>query len=143
MLKEGDKAPDFDLPDQQGDMQSLQSLLNNGPVVVYFYPIDFSPVCTAQACAFRDNYDDVLQLGKQVVGISPQTQSSHQRFAQLHALPFPLLSDTSKRTIRAYGVDGPFGMGVRRATFLVDESQHVVKRVVSELLVGPHLALTK
>jgi peroxiredoxin Q/BCP len=143
MLNKGAVAPDFELADQQGEMTTLTQLLANGNVIVYFYPIDFSPVCTAQACGFRDNYAGAAKLGTQVVGISPQNVETHLRFSQLHSLPFPLLADPKKQAIRAYGVDGPFGMGVRRASFLVNKDQVIVKRVVSEFFVGSHTDLLR
>ena len=143
MLNKGAVAPDFKLADQHGALTSLSELLVAGNVVVYFYPIDFSPVCTAQACGFRDNYAGASDLGTQVVGISPQGVETHLRFSQLHKLPFALLADPKKQAIRAYGVDGPFGMGVRRASFLVNQDQVIVKRVVSEFFVGSHTDLLR
>lgn len=141
MLKEGEVAPGFELADQAGEMVTLSGLLKNGPVVLYFYPIDFSPVCTAQACAMRDNYESATVGGIQIIGVSPQSSESHARFASAHDLPFPLLADASKKTIRAYGVDGLFGMGTRRATFLIGQDGLIKNRVVSDLTVGPHTDL--
>ena len=141
MQNVGATAPDFELPDQNGASVTLDALLNNGDLILYFYPIDFSPVCTAEACAFRDRYDGIRETGLQVVGVSPQSAETHRIFARQFNLPFPLLSDSRKRTIRAYGVDGPFGFGVRRATFLIDQSKTIRSRVVSDLLVGSHTEL--
>ncbi|MGR8919318.1 MAG: peroxiredoxin [Gammaproteobacteria bacterium] len=143
MIDVGDVAPDFELPDQLGNRISLGSLLSRGEVVVYFYPADFTPVCTAEACAFRDVFDDLRGIDVQVVGISPQDESSHQRFAERHALPFPLLVDAGKGVIRAYGVNGPLGFGVRRATFLVGRDGRVRNRVVSDFFVGSHMSLVR
>ena len=118
---------------------SLSALLAQGELVLYFYPADFTPVCTAEACAFRDSYDGVAELGVQVVGVSPQSVSSHARFAQQHRLPFPILSDARKKVIRAYGVDGPFGIGVRRATYLIDRTSVIRKRIVADFSATSHL----
>ena len=141
MLKVGEVAPEFELSDQDGNQVSLTNLLADGPVVLYFYPIDFSPVCTAQACAMRDNYDSATVNGVQIVGVSPQGSDSHARFASAHNLPFPLLADPKKTVVKAYGVDGMFGMGTRRATFLIGQDGTVQNRVVSDLMVGPHTDL--
>jgi peroxiredoxin Q/BCP len=143
MLNKGDLAPDFELKDQHGDTVRLTDLLAIGPVVLYFYPADFTPMCTSEACAFRDQHEDLARLNVQVVGVSPQSASSHKRFAEAFSLPFPLLSDTRKAAIRAYGVDGPLGFGVRRVTYLVDPSATIKNRVVSDLFLGSHLALIK
>ncbi|MCZ6658699.1 MAG: peroxiredoxin [Gammaproteobacteria bacterium] len=143
MIKIGDTAPDFELPNQSGEMVSLGGLLGNGELVLYFYPADFTPICTAEACAFRDVYDDLTEIDVQVVGISPQSVDSHQRFASRHSLPFPILCDERKSVIKAYRVDGPLGFGVRRATYLIDKDQTVANRVVSDLFVGSHMDLVK
>jgi len=141
MLKVGDIAPDFELSDQTGATQSLDELVAQGRVYLYFYPVDFSPVCTAQACAVRDRAPDAAESGVQIVGISPQSVASHQRFAALNNIRHPLLSDRNKRVIRAYGVDGPFGMGVRRVTYLIESDRTIGRRVVSDLMVSPHTQL--
>lgn len=143
MLRIGNTAPDFELKDQFGSIVTLDQLVTNGDLILYFYPADFSPVCTAEACAFRDNYIGVSGVGAQVVGVSPQGVDSHRRFSNSFAIPFPLLADPRKRVIRAYGVDGPLGFGVRRATFLIDGSKVVRNRVVSDLFVGTHADLLK
>lgn len=143
MIKIGDTAPDFELPNQSGEAVSLAGLLANGELVLYFYPADFTPICTAEACAFRDAYDDLAEIDVQVVGVSPQSADSHQRFASRHSLPFPILCDERKSVIKAYGVDGPLGFGVRRATYLIDKDQTVANRVVSDLFVGSHMDLVK
>ena len=143
MLKKGETAPEFSLKNQSDESISLDELLANGDLLLYFYPADFTPVCTAEACVFRDNYTGVAELGKQIVGISPQSVSSHARFAEQYELPFPILSDTSKKVIRAYGVDGPLGFGVRRATFLIGQDKIVKKRVIADFTTASHLALLK
>lgn len=141
MLDKGDTAPDFELPDQAGELIKLATLLDSGPVVLYFYPADFTAVCTREACAFRDRHEDLSNLDVRIVGISPQNQASHRRFAETYGLPFPLLCDTSKKVIRAYGVDGPLGLGVRRVTYLIGRDRIIANRAVSDIFLGSHLAL--
>ncbi|MGI9327461.1 MAG: peroxiredoxin [Pseudomonadales bacterium] len=143
MLKAGDSAPDFELPDQFGTSVRLHEQLRAGPVVLYFYPADFTPVCTAEACAFRDSSDDLAAKDINILGVSPQSVASHKRFADRYSLPFSLLFDDAKQTIKAYGVDGPLGFGVRRATFLIDQEQKIANRVVADLFVGSHMDFIK
>ena len=138
MLQPGDKAPDFTLPDQDGHPVSLSDAVAEGPVVVYFYPADFTPGCTKEACAIRDMHDDIATSGVRVLGISPQDPSSHARFRDRYGLPFTLLADPQKRAVRAFGVDGPFGLGVRRATFLVNAERIIASSVVADLRIGLH-----
>jgi len=143
VLKKGDWAPDFSLPDESGQQVTLASLLAQGPLILYFYPADFTPICTIEACSIRDMHDEILDVDMQVVGISPQSSSSHTKFKDKFNLPFPLLFDDSKRVIRAYGADGILGMGVRRATFLVDEAGQIENLVVSDLFVSSHVNFIK
>ena len=143
MLGVGDVAPAFELPDQTGATRSLTELCQRGECVLYFYPADFTPVCTAEACTFRDVYDDLTGIDAQLAGVSPQDSASHQRFAERHNIPFPLLADTSKTVIRAFGVNGPLGFGVRRVTYLIDADLRIRKRVVSDLFVGSHADLVR
>ena len=143
MLKIGDIAPDFELQDQSGNNVTLDQAVADGNLILYFYPADFSPVCTAEACAFRDSFAGVSSVGAQVVGVSPQSVSSHRRFSKSFSIPFPLLSDPRKKAIKAYGVDGPLGFGVRRVTFLIDRSKVIRNRVVSDFFVGSHTDLLK
>jgi peroxiredoxin Q/BCP len=143
MLKIGDTAPDFCLPNQKGEMVTLDDLVSRRPAIIYFYPADFTPVCTREACAFRDHYKGLSDLSVSLVGISPQSVGSHKRFSEAFSLPFPLLADEKKAVIRAFGVDGPLGFGVRRTTFLIDRSKSVINRVVSDFFVGGHLDLVR
>jgi len=138
MLKKGDLAPSFEGKDQNGNTLSLEGLLGSGPVLLYFYPADFTPICTAQACAFRDQQEVINSASLKIVGVSPQSEGSHQRFADTYDLGFPLIPDQDKRIIKAYGVDGPFGIGVRRATYLIGVDGRIRDRVVSDLFVGSH-----
>ena len=96
-------------------------------------------MCTAEACSIRDMHDEILAADMQVVGVSPQSSESHARFKDSHKLPFPLLFDDSRKVIRAYGVEGPFGIGVRRATYLIGQDKVILDRVVSDLFVGSHV----
>ena len=143
MIGIGDSAPQFELPDQSGNSVSLSELLEAGPLILYFYPADFSSLCTLQARAFQDVREELTDSGIQIVAISPQSVASHHRFAASNSLQFPLLFDPSKRVIRAYGVDGPFGIGVRRATFLVGTDGFIASRVLSDFLLDKHLQLAK
>jgi thioredoxin-dependent peroxiredoxin len=139
MLKKGDIAPDFALEDDAGKTVTLDSLLDAGPAIVYFYPADFSLVCTAEACSIRDMHDEILEADLRVVGISSQSAQSHKRFKQANKLPFPLLYDEGRKVIRAYGVEGPFGIGARRVTYLIGQDKVIQNLVVADLLVGSHV----
>ena len=116
-LDVGALAPDFTLPSTQGEI-TLSKQLAAGSVLLVFYPGDDTPVCTKQLCDYRDNLDTFGDLGVQVLGINPQSLSSHERFADTRDLPFPLLSDSDKSICRAYGAIGLLGM-TRRALVLI------------------------
>src|SRR6186713_1312479 len=116
MLAVGARAPEFTLPDQDGRDTSLTSLLNRGPLVLFFYPADFTPGCTREVCMLRDLHAELVTRGLTVAGISPQGEQSHRGFRAKHGLPFILLSDAGKAVVRMYEVLGPLGLGVRRAT---------------------------
>jgi thioredoxin-dependent peroxiredoxin len=143
MLKRGERAPDFTLPDQDGQQRSLSQLLLAGPLVLYFYPADFTPGCTREACSIRDMHDDIAAAGMRVVGVSPQDAASHARFRARHDLPFTLLADPDKRVARAYGVDGPLGIGVRRATFLIGTDGIIKDTVLADFRVERHEAFIR
>ncbi len=138
MLDIGKTAPDFTLPDQDGKNRRLSELLQGQSLILYFYPADFTPGCTQEACDFRDLHKQIQGAGLTVVGISPQSAESHRRFRDKHQLPFVLLSDEEKSVIRAYDVDGPLGIGVRRATFLIDAKRKIVDAVLADLRIGKH-----
>lgn len=138
MLQPGDQAPDFTLPDQDGRDVSLHALLRDGPVVLYFYPADFTPGCTKEACSIRDMHDEIAAAGMRVVGVSPQDAASHARFRAKHGLPFTLVADPGKVAVKAYGVDGPLGIGVRRATFLIGSDGVIRDAVLADLRIGRH-----
>ena len=143
MLEIGDTVKDFNLTDEAGVDVSLVDLIAERSLILYFYPADFTPLCTAEACSIRDMHDEILDVGVNVVGISPQSERSHQRFKDQFKLPFPLLFDKNKKVIKAFGVDGPFGMGVRRATFLIGQDKKIENKVVSDLFVGSHTQFIK
>ena len=143
MLAKGTAAPEFELADQAGRKRTLAGLLIDGPLILYFYPADFTPGCTKEACSFRDLHQDLLKAGLRVVGISPQDTDSHRRFAEKHALNFTLLSDPDKRVIKAYGLDGPLGLGVRRGTYLIGKDGRIRDSVLADLRIGAHEAFVR
>ncbi|MGE0030307.1 MAG: peroxiredoxin [Steroidobacteraceae bacterium] len=138
MLATGELAPDFELPDQDGRKRRLGDLLGGRPLILYFYPADFTPGCTREACDLRDLHTQILSAGLRVVGVSPQSPESHRRFRDEHSLPFMLLSDEDKVAVKAFGVDGPLGIGVRRATFLIDAKRRIVDAVLADLRISRH-----
>lgn len=138
MLQTGSQAPEFSLPGDGSESVCLSDLLRQGPVILYFYPADFTPGCTREACNIRDMHDDILAAGLCVVGISPQDAASHERFRKEYELPFRLLSDPDKIVIRQYDVDGPFGVGVRRATFLIGRNRTIEAALQADFMVGRH-----
>jgi peroxiredoxin Q/BCP len=140
MLKPGDLAPEFILPDESGSQVALTQLLQSGPIILYFYPADFTPGCTKEACSIRDIHDDILSVGLRVYGISPQDEESHTRFKEEHNLPFTLICDPEKVAVRMYDVDGPFGMGVRRVTYLITQGQRIQDAVRADLKFNKHRA---
>lgn len=146
MLDAGDVAPDFSLIDDAGRVVTLSGLVGEGPVLVYFYPADFTPGCTAQACSFRDAHERLADAGLTIVGVSPQSVESHARFREAHRLNFPLLADPDKRAIRAFGVAGPFGLVTRRATFQIVPEEglgagRIARRVLADLNIAKHAHL--
>ncbi|SHM48760.1 thioredoxin-dependent thiol peroxidase [Mucilaginibacter sp. OK098] len=123
-LKEGDKAPDFTAKDQNGKTVSLSDFKGKN-VILYFYPKDDTPGCTAEACDFRDNYQSMLGQGFEVIGVSTDDEKSHKKFETKYSLPFPLIADTDKSINEAYGVwveknmYGKKYMGTARKTFII------------------------
>ena len=138
LLKPGNTAPDFILPDENGNEVSLGNLLQAAPLILYFYPADFTPGCTKEACAIRDIHSEILSVGLQVIGISPQDGVSHGRFREEHDLPFTLLCDENKVAIKMYDVDGPFGVGVRRVTYLISQGQKIQDALQADVLINKH-----
>lgn len=123
----GDQVPHFELLNQHGELFSSDTILGKKPAVVYFYPKDETPGCTAEACSFRDSYEDFLSLGAEVIGISSDSIKSHKRFAQRHQLPFVLLADTEKKVQRLFKLPKLlFGLYTKRITFVIDASGKVI-----------------
>lgn len=143
MLKPGDSAPDFTLPDQGGRPVHLAELLVKGPVLLYFYPADFTPVCTKEACAFGSLEPALGRAGVTLLGVSPQDSASHVRFRERYRLGFSLLADPERRVIRAYKCDGLLGFGVQRVTYLIGSDGRIQEAAKAAFRVGPHLELAK
>ncbi|MGA2714213.1 MAG: peroxiredoxin [Bryobacteraceae bacterium] len=119
-LKNGTAAPDFELPDQHGNLVRLGQYRGNRPVVVYFYPKDDTGGCTIQACGFRDDFEKFQEAGAEVIGISDDSTESHGRFASKYKLPFTLLSDRGGCVRKLYGVKKTLGVIPGRVTFVID-----------------------
>jgi thioredoxin-dependent peroxiredoxin len=138
MIKTDERAPEFTLPDETGKDRSLTELLSPGAIVLYFYPADFTPGCTRQACFLRDLHSEIERAGLRVVGISPQSPQTHAKFKAKYQLPFVLLSDEHKTVIKMYGVNGPLGIGVRRASYLIDGGRRIRDAVLADFRIGRH-----
>jgi peroxiredoxin Q/BCP len=139
-IKEGEKAPDFTAKDQNGNDISLADFKGK-TIILYFYPKDNTPGCTAEACDFRDNYQSLLADGFQVIGVSTDDEVSHKKFESKYQLPFPLIADTDKKIVEEYGVwveknmYGKKYMGTARNTFIIDENgliKHIITKVDSK-----------
>lgn len=136
-LVEGQKAPDFKSKDQNGKDISLSDF-SGKDVILYFYPKDNTPGCTAEACSFRDNYQSLLKQGFEVVGVSVDDEKSHQKFISKFDLPFPLIADTEKEIVEKYGVwveknmYGKKYMGIARKTFIIDKNG-LIKKIIDKV----------
>lgn len=136
-LKEGDKAPDFTAKDQNGNSISLSDYKGK-TVILYFYPKDDTPGCTAEACDFRDNYQSLVTKGFQVIGVSTDDEKSHKKFETKFNLPFPLVADTGKEIVEAYGVwveknmYGKKYMGTARTTFIIN-GDGVIQKILAKV----------
>ena len=141
-LKEGQKAPLFEGTDQDGKKIRLSDFKGK-KVVLYFYPKDDTPGCTAEACNLRDNYSELQKKGFVVLGVSPDSEKSHQGFIKKYSLPFPLLSDPEKKILNLYGAYGEKMMygkpvtGVLRSTFIIDEKGSIEK-IISKVNTSEH-----
>ena len=131
-MKIGEIAPDFTLPDQNRDRFNLGQHLGKGSIVIFFYPKDDSPVCTAEACAFRDRYQVFQTMGALVVGISKDLEDSHQAFASKHNLPYTLLTDEKGEVHALFGVPKKLGFMPGRTTYILDK-QGIVRGISSSL----------
>ena len=138
-IGEGDKAPRFTLPDHDGTLVTLDGLLEKGPVVVFFYPKDETPGCTAEACSFRDAYEDFQDVGASVVGISSDSSASHRRFREKHGFPYLLLSDAGGKVRAEWGVPKTLGFLDGRSTYVLDKSGVVRHVLHSQLKVKKHV----
>jgi len=128
MLQIGDKIPEFKLLDQHGNEFDSNEVIGKKNCVIYFYPKDETKVCTAQACSFRDNYEDFLSLGADVIGISSDNQKSHEKFAKNHNLPFKLLSDPKKQVRKLFGVPKDmFGLIPGRYTYIINKEGNILQ----------------
>ena len=144
MLKIGDKMPDFEVVDQDGNQVSSKDLIGK-KTVVYFYPKDNTSGCTAEACSIRDNYESLVAKGCNVIGVSKDSAASHRKFREKYDLPFTLLSDTSTQMLQAFGAWGEkkmYGktvMGTIRRTFIFDE-EGILTRIIEKVDTKNHAA---
>lgn len=132
-VKVGDMAPDFTLTSQTGESVSLKDFQGKKSVVLYFYPKDDTPGCTAEACAFRDSYQVFKDAGAEVIGISSDTTQSHQQFVKKYDLPFILLSDTENKVRQLYGVPATLWILPGRVTYVIDQ-EGVVRHLFDSML---------
>ncbi|MEX0988566.1 MAG: thioredoxin-dependent thiol peroxidase [Bacteroidales bacterium] len=141
-LKIGDPAPSFSAPDQDSNVVSLDQF-NGKKLVLYFYPKDDTPGCTAEACDLRDNYEKFISEGYEILGMSPDNQASHQKFIRKHNLPFRLLSDVDKNILKAYNAWGEkkmYGksyMGVLRKTYVISENG-IIENIIDKVETKQH-----
>jgi peroxiredoxin Q/BCP len=125
-LKIGDKLPNFKGKDTNGNLFDSQDYIGKQPLVIYFYPKDETKVCTAQACSFRDNYEEFKDLGAEIIGISADSVQSHIKFKSKFNLPFILLSDNDKKLRKLFGVENDFLIIPGRQTFVVDKNGFII-----------------
>lgn len=141
-LKEGDKAPDFKVRNELGEEMTLADF-SGKKLVLYFYPKDSTPGCTVESCNLRDHYADLKTKGFEVLGVSADGESSHQKFIKKHKLPFHLLADTEKEVLNAYDVWGPKKFmgrnfdGIHRITFVIDENGFI-ERIFTKVKTKEH-----
>jgi peroxiredoxin Q/BCP len=138
-LEVGDKIPNFSAKDSYGNDFESNSIIGKKPVVLYFYPKDNTPGCTAQACSFRDQYEDFKDLGADVIGISSDSESSHQKFSKQYNLPFMLLSDGNKKLRTLFGVKtNLFGLLPGRVTYVIDKNG-IIQLIFDSLVSTNHI----
>lgn len=125
-LKAGDKLPNFKAKDTNGNLFDSQDYIGKQALVIYFYPKDETKVCTAQACSFRDNYEEFKDLGAEIIGISADSVQSHVKFKSKFNLPFILLSDNDKKLRKLFGVENDFLIIPGRQTFVVDKNGFII-----------------
>lgn len=135
----GDAVPKFELKDQNDKLVAIESFIGK-PFVIYFYPKDDTPGCTAEACSFRDQYEDFREVGAEVIGISADSPESHKNFAKKHNLPFVLLSDEKNKVRKMFGVPGSmFGLLPGRVTYIIDEKGVVSHMFDSQMQATKHV----
>ena len=143
-IQAGDKAPDFKFTDKQGNVKTLESFKGK-KIILYFYPRDNTPGCTAEACNLRDNYTDLQEKGFEVIGVSADSEKSHTNFSNKYELPFDLISDTEKEVLNAYGVWGEKKMmgrtymGIHRLSFVINETG-VIEKIYTKVKTKEHTA---
>ena len=138
-LQVGDKIPNFSAKDNKGNDFDSNSIIGKKPVVIYFYPKDNTPGCTAQACSFRDQYEDFKDLGAEVIGISSDSVASHEKFIQKYKLPFILLSDSNKKIRHLFGVKANlFGLLPGRVTYVADKNG-IIQLVFDSMMASSHI----
>jgi peroxiredoxin Q/BCP len=132
-LKVGDRVPNFSLPSQTGATVNISDLIGKKSLVIYFYPKDDTPGCTAESCAFRDSHEVFTDAGAEVIGISADSPHSHQQFAQKYSLPFTLLSDTDNRVRKLFGVPSTLFVLPGRVTYVIDK-EGIVRHIFDSML---------
>lgn len=132
-IKVGDRVPNFSLPSQIGATVNIGDLIGKKSLVIYFYPKDDTPGCTAESCAFRDSYEVFTDAGAEVIGISADSPQSHQQFAQKYNLPFTLLSDTDNRVRKLFGVPSTLFVLPGRVTYIIDK-EGIVRHIFDSML---------
>jgi thioredoxin-dependent peroxiredoxin len=142
-LAVGDLAPDFDVVAHDGRRLKLSDYREKKNVVLYFYPKDFTLVCTREACGFRDMYDELLSKETEVIGVSVDDNASHEKFAQKHGVPFPLVADTEKKLAKSYGAVSKLrdllGGATARVTYIIDKQGKIAGVFTSDILASQHL----
>jgi len=139
MLAVGSTAPDFSATLDDGTPFKLSEFRGKQNVVLYFYPKDFTPGCTKEACSFRDSYDEIAAYDAIIFGVSGDDTSSHARFRETHRLPFPLIPDPDKAIIKLYEAKGTFGLMTARATYVIDKMGVIRAAIRHDFRVGEHV----
>jgi thioredoxin-dependent peroxiredoxin len=138
-LQIGDKIPNFTAKDTHGNDFDSQNIVGQKPLVIYFYPKDNTPGCTAQACSFRDQYEDFTDLGAEVIGISSDSEKSHEKFVARYKLPFILLSDNDKKIRKLFGVpSGMLGLLPGRVTYVADKNG-IIQLIFDSMMATKHI----
>ena len=144
MLKEGDLLPNFSLPDQNGQERNIKEFLGKGSLVLFFYPKDFTPGCTKQACGLRDEFDELHEAGIEVVGISSDGPKRHKKFSDRYQLPFVLLSDIGNKIRDQFGLKARWlGFLPRRTTFIINQEGVIQAALDAQFEVEHHLQLVR